>query len=158
MRRVLIHSGKLHYDLLAELEKRDDASSFALVRLEQFYPLPVTEFNAVLARYPGAQLVWVQDEPENQGAWPFINQELVKYLQGRTVYVVSRPAAASPAAGSTKVSAAQQAALIAALNLAEGVSGGTSELDLGPVAVQGKRALLLAGTNVVSCCARHDPA
>jgi 2-oxoglutarate dehydrogenase E1 component len=112
VRRVLMHSGKLHYDLLAELDKRQDAASLALVRLEQFYPLPVTELNAVLDRYPNAELVWAQDEPENQGAWPFINQELVKYLQGRTVRVVSRPAAASPAAGSTKVSAAQQAALV----------------------------------------------
>ena len=111
VRRVLLHSGKLHYDLLAELEKRDDASSFALVRLEQFYPLPTEELTGVLARYPGAQLVWVQDEPENQGAWPFLNQELAKYLD-RPLYVVSRPAAASPAAGSTKVSAAQQALLI----------------------------------------------
>jgi 2-oxoglutarate dehydrogenase E1 component len=57
-------------------------------------------------------VVWVQEEPENQGAWPFLNLELVKHLQGRTLRVVSRPAAASPAAGSTKVSAAQQTALI----------------------------------------------
>ncbi|MEO8095264.1 MAG: multifunctional oxoglutarate decarboxylase/oxoglutarate dehydrogenase thiamine pyrophosphate-binding subunit/dihydrolipoyllysine-residue succinyltransferase subunit, partial [Pseudolysinimonas sp.] len=117
VRRVLMHSGKLHYDLLAELEKlpatgEASAASFALVRLEQFYPLPVDELNAVLNRYPNAELVWAQDEPENQGAWPFINQELVKFLQGRTVRVVSRPSAASPAAGSTKVSAAQQALLL----------------------------------------------
>ncbi|CAN5497709.1 multifunctional oxoglutarate decarboxylase/oxoglutarate dehydrogenase thiamine pyrophosphate-binding subunit/dihydrolipoyllysine-residue succinyltransferase subunit [soil metagenome] len=117
VRRVLMHSGKLHYDMLAELEKlpatgEASAASFALVRLEQFYPLPVDELNAVLNRYPNAELVWAQDEPENQGAWPFINQELVKFLQGRTVRVVSRPSAASPAAGSTKVSAAQQALLL----------------------------------------------
>jgi len=63
-------------------------------------------------------VVWAQDEPENQGAWPFINQELVKFLQGRTVSVVSRPASASPATGSTKRSAAQQTELVAqALNL-----------------------------------------
>jgi 2-oxoglutarate dehydrogenase E1 component len=54
----------------------------------------------------------VQDEPENQGAWPFIDVELVKHLNGRTIRVVSRPASASPATGSSKRSAAQQADLI----------------------------------------------
>jgi 2-oxoglutarate dehydrogenase E1 component len=80
--------------------------------MEQYYPLPVDQLNAVLSRYPGAEVVWVQEEPENQGAWPFLLQELVKHLQGRTLGVVSRPAAASTAAGSTKVSAAQQQVLI----------------------------------------------
>ena len=74
--------------------------------------LDVEGINEALDRYPDAQLVWVQDEPENQGAWPFISLELVKYLEGRTVRVVSRPASASPATGSSKVSAAQQTALI----------------------------------------------
>ena len=72
VKRVLLHSGKIHYDLLAEVEKRDDSGAFALVRMEQFYPLPVAELHAVLDRYPNAELVWVQDEPENQGAWPFM--------------------------------------------------------------------------------------
>ena len=84
------------------------------MRLEQYYPLPVEELNAALRRYPNAEVVWVQDEPENQGAWPFISLELVKYLEGRTVRVVSRPSSASPATGSSKVSAAQQTALIEA--------------------------------------------
>jgi 2-oxoglutarate dehydrogenase E1 component len=112
VRRVLLHAGKLHYDLLNELEKRDDSAAFALVRMEQYYPLPVDQLNAVLGRYPNAEVVWVQEEPENQGAWPFLNQELVKHLQGRTIRVVSRPAAASTAAGSTKVSTAQQTTLL----------------------------------------------
>jgi 2-oxoglutarate dehydrogenase E1 component len=116
VRRILLHAGKLHYDLVAELEKMtpEQQNSFALVRLEQYYPLPVEPLNAALRRYPNAQVVWVQDEPENQGAWPFISLELVKYLEGRTVRVVSRPASASPASGSSKVSSAQQAALIEA--------------------------------------------
>jgi 2-oxoglutarate dehydrogenase E1 component len=113
VRRILLHSGKLHYDLLAELEKRPDvADQFALVRLEQFYPLPTAQLQPVLDRYPNAELVWVQDEPENQGAWPFIDVELVKHLKGRTIRVVSRPASASPATGSSKRSAAQQTELI----------------------------------------------
>jgi 2-oxoglutarate decarboxylase len=113
VRRILLHSGKIHYDLLAELEKRPDAANqIALVRLEQFYPLPTPDLQPVLDLYPNAELVWVQDEPENQGAWPFIDVELVKHLNGRTIRVVSRAASASPATGSSKVSAAQQTALI----------------------------------------------
>jgi 2-oxoglutarate dehydrogenase E1 component len=84
------------------------------VRLEQFYPLPVEQLNAALRRYPSAEVVWVQDEPENQGAWPFISLELVKHLENRQLRVVSRPSSASPASGSSKVSSAQQAALIEA--------------------------------------------
>ncbi|MEO5921007.1 MAG: multifunctional oxoglutarate decarboxylase/oxoglutarate dehydrogenase thiamine pyrophosphate-binding subunit/dihydrolipoyllysine-residue succinyltransferase subunit [Pseudolysinimonas sp.] len=114
VRRILLHAGKLHYDLVAELDKvtPEQRNAFALVRMEQYYPLPIEELNTVLRRYPNAEVVWVQDEPENQGAWPFISLELVKYLEGRTVRVVSRPASASPASGSSKVSAAQQTELI----------------------------------------------
>ncbi len=111
--RILMHSGKIHYDILAELEKKPEvAEQIALVTLEQFYPLPTPQLLPVLDRYPNAELVWVQDEPENQGAWPFIDVELVKHLNGRTIRVVSRPASASPATGSSKRSAAQQAELL----------------------------------------------
>ncbi len=113
VKRVLLHSGKIHYDLLTELGKRDDADSFALVRLEQFYPLPADAVNEVLRRYPGADVMWVQEEPENQGAWPFISFELARRLEGRTISVASRPASAAPATGSTKRSNAEQADLIA---------------------------------------------
>ena len=111
--RVLLHSGKIHYDLLAELDKRDDASSFALVRLEQLYPLASDQLLPVLDRYPNADLMWVQDEPENQGAWPFLAVEFAPQLGGRTLRVSSRAASASPATGSAKRSAAEQTALIA---------------------------------------------
>jgi 2-oxoglutarate dehydrogenase E1 component len=113
VKRVLLHSGKIHYDLLGELERRDDASSFALVRLEQYHPLPQAELEAVLARYPEAEVMWVQEEPLNQGAWPFIDFELVPRLGGRTLAVSARPASASPATGSTKRSQAEQTELIA---------------------------------------------
>ncbi|HWI31310.1 MAG TPA: multifunctional oxoglutarate decarboxylase/oxoglutarate dehydrogenase thiamine pyrophosphate-binding subunit/dihydrolipoyllysine-residue succinyltransferase subunit [Microbacterium sp.] len=111
VKRVLLHSGKIHWDLKAELEKNPNPE-IALVRLEQFYPAPVAELNAVVDRYPNAQLVWVQDEPENQGAWPFIALEVVKHLHGRTIRRVSRAAAASPATGSPKVHAIEHAALM----------------------------------------------
>ncbi|MFT4212136.1 MAG: multifunctional oxoglutarate decarboxylase/oxoglutarate dehydrogenase thiamine pyrophosphate-binding subunit/dihydrolipoyllysine-residue succinyltransferase subunit [Microbacterium sp.] len=109
--RVLLHSGKVHWDLRAELTKNPNPG-IALVRLEQYYPAPVDELNAVLDSYPNAELVWVQEEPENQGAWPFIALEVVKYLHGRTIRLVSRAASASPAAGSAKVHAVEHAALI----------------------------------------------
>ena len=94
-------------------ENRGNATSFALVRLEQYYPLPVDDLSPVLARYPDAEVMWVQDEPANQGAWPFISLELVPALDGRPVSVSARPASASPASGSTKRSAAEQTELIA---------------------------------------------
>ncbi|MFB2555803.1 multifunctional oxoglutarate decarboxylase/oxoglutarate dehydrogenase thiamine pyrophosphate-binding subunit/dihydrolipoyllysine-residue succinyltransferase subunit [Herbiconiux liangxiaofengii] len=110
--KVLLHSGKIHYDLANELQKNPN-DAIALVRLEQFYPLPIEEITSTLAGYPDADLVWVQDEPQNQGAWPFILTELAKHLEGRTISVVSRPSAASPAAGSAKRHAVEQAELIA---------------------------------------------
>ena len=113
VKRVLLHAGKLHYDLLAELEKRDDAQAFALVRLEQFYPLDYAAMNTLLGRYPNADLVWVQEEPENQGAWPFINFDLAPHLEGRTITVASRPASAATATGSSKRSAAEQTEFLA---------------------------------------------
>ncbi|WP_460774889.1 multifunctional oxoglutarate decarboxylase/oxoglutarate dehydrogenase thiamine pyrophosphate-binding subunit/dihydrolipoyllysine-residue succinyltransferase subunit [Microbacterium sp. GXF7504] len=109
--RVLLHAGKIHWDLRSELNKRPN-EKIALVRLEQYYPAPVDELNAVIDSYPNAELVWVQEEPENQGAWPFIALELVKYLHGRTIRVVSRAASASTAAGSAKTHAIEHAALM----------------------------------------------
>jgi 2-oxoglutarate decarboxylase len=111
VKRVLLTSGKIYYDLINELDKRDD-TSIAVVRMEQFYPLPIAELNTILGNYPNADIVWTQDEPENQGAWPFMSIELTKHLLGRTITVASRAASASPATGSTKRSAQEQADLI----------------------------------------------
>ncbi|GAA4060743.1 multifunctional oxoglutarate decarboxylase/oxoglutarate dehydrogenase thiamine pyrophosphate-binding subunit/dihydrolipoyllysine-residue succinyltransferase subunit [Agromyces indicus] len=110
VKRVVFMAGKLYYDLLAELEKHPDPE-VALVRLEQYYPLPAAELKAVADSYPNAELVWAQDEPENQGAWPFFIIETNK-LGPREVRVVARPAAASPATGSAKRHAAEQADLV----------------------------------------------
>ena len=108
----MITDGKIYYDIMAELDKREE-KSIAVVRMEQFYPLPISEINAVLEQYPNADIVWTQDEPQNQGAWPFICLELAKHLKGRTIKVASRPASASPATGSSKRSAQEQIDLIA---------------------------------------------
>jgi multifunctional 2-oxoglutarate metabolism enzyme len=111
VKRVVLTSGKIYYDIIAELDKREN-TDIAVVRMEQFYPLPTADLNAVLRRYPNADIVWTQDEPENQGAWPFICLELAKHLEGRTVKVASRRASASPATGSAKRSAQEQIDLI----------------------------------------------
>ena len=118
VKRVVITSGKIYYDILAEVEKRtaSGANDIAIVRLEQLYPLPAEGLRAVLDSYPNADLVWTQDEPENQGAWPYLwfelSREGARATGGRTIKVASRPASASPATGSSKRSAREQADLI----------------------------------------------
>lgn len=110
VKRVVFVSGKIYYDLAAELEKHPNPE-IAVVRLEQLYPLPKVELKAVADSYPNAELMWAQDEPENQGAWPYFIIETNK-LGPRPVSVVARPPAASPATGSAKRHAAEQAQLV----------------------------------------------
>ena len=103
--RVLIVAGKIYYDLKSEIEKRG-ISTIAVVRMEQFYPFPEDELRFVQARYPSAEFVWVQDEPENQGAWPFVMVDSTRSGLA-PLRVVSRPRSASPATGSSKRSQAE---------------------------------------------------
>jgi len=114
--RVLIAAGKVVYDLAAEREKRGDQQT-AILRLEQYYPLPAADLAAELAKYPGAEVVVVQDEPQNQGGWPFLALnlpgELAALGETRPLHVVARKAAASPSTGSSKKHAVEQAALMA---------------------------------------------
>ena len=113
--RVLLASGKIVHELDAEREKRGDTST-AVVRVEQLYPIPEQEIRDAVASYPGAELFWVQDEPRNQGAWPLMAQWLHEDLCGmgetRPWRVVARKAAASPATGSSKKHATEQAELM----------------------------------------------
>jgi 2-oxoglutarate dehydrogenase E1 component len=115
VKRVVLTSGKIYYDILAEVEKRPE-KDIAIVRLEQLYPLPADALNSTMAQYPNADVVWTQDEPENQGAWPYLWFELGRNggnaIGGRSISVASRPASASPATGSSKRSAHEQADLI----------------------------------------------
>jgi 2-oxoglutarate dehydrogenase E1 component len=111
VKRVLFCSGKVYWDLLAEAEKRNDQTT-AIVRVEQLYPTPVDEIKATYAQYPGAELFWVQDEPANQGPWTYIGLFLPKYMDGQVAQLVSRPASASPATGSAKRHAVEQADLV----------------------------------------------
>jgi 2-oxoglutarate decarboxylase len=112
VRRVLLSSGKVYYDLAAHRAEHE-RNDVALVRVEQLYPLPANEIRAQLDRYPDADVVWVQEEPANQGAWSFMALNLPEHLGGRVLRRLSRRAAASPAVGSSAVHEAQQRELVA---------------------------------------------
>ena len=110
--RVLMCTGRVYWDLLAERARRQDART-AIVRLEQLYPLDEQALGEALAPFPDAQPVWVQNEPANQGAWPFIALNLRNGLAGRPLARIARPASASPATGSSKKHQTEQAAILA---------------------------------------------
>ncbi|MGE5344963.1 MAG: multifunctional oxoglutarate decarboxylase/oxoglutarate dehydrogenase thiamine pyrophosphate-binding subunit/dihydrolipoyllysine-residue succinyltransferase subunit [Acidithiobacillales bacterium] len=118
VRRVVLASGKVFYDLLAAraASGRDDV---ALVRLEQLYPFPGRELGELLRRYPAeADLVWAQEEPQNMGAWHFLRAQLIDGLvEGvgpiRPLRYVGRRPLASPAPGSHRSFEAEQEALVA---------------------------------------------
>ncbi|MBS0959947.1 MULTISPECIES: 2-oxoglutarate dehydrogenase E1 component [Acetobacter] len=114
--RVVLCSGKVYYDLLAE--RRDkELDNVAIVRLEQLYPFPETALAKELKRYPNAEVIWCQEETENGGAWLFADRRiesaltLVKHKAGRPVYV-GRAAAASPATGLARIHAVEQTDLV----------------------------------------------
>ncbi|ROT32266.1 multifunctional oxoglutarate decarboxylase/oxoglutarate dehydrogenase thiamine pyrophosphate-binding subunit/dihydrolipoyllysine-residue succinyltransferase subunit [Micromonospora sp. HM5-17] len=114
VKRVLLCSGKVYYDLVQARVERGITDT-AIIRLEQLYPLPVEEVRAALAQYPNAEdVAWVQEEPANQGAWSFIALNLLEHLEGVRLRRISRPAAAAPAVGSAKMHDVEQAALIEA--------------------------------------------
>ncbi len=118
IKRVVLCSGKVYYDLLEAREKRG-VKNIALVRLEQFYPFPEKPLADELKKYPNAQIIWCQEEPENQGAWLFLDRRIegvlkgIKHKAGRPSYV-GRPEAAAPATGSLKTHNKEQEALLTA--------------------------------------------
>ncbi len=102
VRRVVLCAGKFYYDL-AEYRAKANAHSTAIVRVEQLYPVPHEQLRAELSRYPAdAELVWAQEEPENQGAWPRMALRLPQLL-GRPLSAVTLPASSAPAYGSAKM-------------------------------------------------------
>ena len=109
--RVIFCSGKVYHDLVAERSKLGESST-AIIRLEQLYPFPAKEFAEVAAKHPNANLLWVQDEPANQGPWPFVALTTSEFLEGRTLRRVSRRATASPATGSHHLHEEEQKALL----------------------------------------------
>jgi 2-oxoglutarate dehydrogenase E1 component len=115
VRRIVFCSGKVYYDLL-EQRRLDSITNVALIRLEQLYPFPAMDYQATLNRYPNAaEVVWCQEEPQNQGAWYQIRHRLQEYLHpGQTLLYAGRAGAAAPATGLHDLHVKQQKALVSA--------------------------------------------
>ncbi len=116
IRRVVLCSGKVYYDLLAERDKRE-ADDIYLLRMEQFYPFPAMAMTKELERFKGAEIIWCQEEPKNQGYWSFVEPNIEWVLgkigakHGRPRYV-GRAASASPATGLASRHKMEQEALV----------------------------------------------
>lgn len=116
IKRVVLCSGKVYYDLFEEREKRG-LKDVMILRLEQLYPFPAKALGEELAQYSNADIVWCQEEPYNQGAWSFVDRRIeevliaVKHKAQRPKYA-GRDAAAAPATGLAKRHAAEQAKLV----------------------------------------------
>jgi 2-oxoglutarate dehydrogenase E1 component len=112
IRRVLLCSGKVYYDLIKKREALG-RSDVAILRVERLYPLPTIEISAALAAYPDdIELVWVQEEPANQGAWPFVTLRMQEQQGIRPLSRVSRNASAAPSTGSHNMHDVEQEALL----------------------------------------------
>ncbi|MFJ8730887.1 multifunctional oxoglutarate decarboxylase/oxoglutarate dehydrogenase thiamine pyrophosphate-binding subunit/dihydrolipoyllysine-residue succinyltransferase subunit [Streptomyces bauhiniae] len=121
VRKVVFCSGKVYYDLEAGRQKRG-ATDTAIIRIERLYPLPGAEVQAEVNKYPNAEkYLWVQEEPANQGAWPFIALNLIDHLDlavgadvpaGERLRRISRAHGSSPAVGSAKRHQAEQEQLV----------------------------------------------
>jgi len=103
IRRVILCSGKVYYDLLDAREKKG-VNDVYILRLEQFYPWPIKSLSTELARFPNAELVWCQEEPKNMGGWTFVDPWIELTLEKMSIKMkraryVGRPASASTAAG-----------------------------------------------------------
>ena len=113
VKRVLACSGKVYYDLVKKREEKGD-NDVAIIRVEQLYPFPHKAFAAELKKYPNAtEIVWCQDEPQNQGAWFFIQHNIHEnMLDGQRLGYSGRAASASPAVGYSHLHQEQQKALV----------------------------------------------
>jgi 2-oxoglutarate dehydrogenase E1 component len=116
VKRVVLCSGKVYYDLFEERAKRETKDVFFL-RLEQLYPFPHKALKTELARFPQAEIVWCQEEPRNMGAWSFVAPEIENVLdelghKARRPRYVGRPTAASTATGLLKRHQREQALLV----------------------------------------------
>ncbi|GAA3219041.1 multifunctional oxoglutarate decarboxylase/oxoglutarate dehydrogenase thiamine pyrophosphate-binding subunit/dihydrolipoyllysine-residue succinyltransferase subunit [Streptomyces thermocoprophilus] len=121
VRKVVFCAGKVYYDLEAERKKRG-VTDTAIIRIERLYPLPGAELQAEIKKYPNAEkYLWAQEEPANQGAWPFIALNLIDHLDlavgadippGERLRRISRPHSSSPAVGSAKRHQAEQEQLV----------------------------------------------
>jgi 2-oxoglutarate decarboxylase len=112
VRKVLLCSGKVYYDLVKHRDEKRITDT-AIVRVERLYPLATNEIFRAVASFGNAELRWVQEEPANQGAWPFMGLALVDAL-GQPLHRVSRPASSAAATGSAHAHELEQRALVAA--------------------------------------------
>ena len=115
VQRLVFCSGKVYYDL-AQTRREKKIKQVAIIRLEELYPFPVGDFARTIARYKKAsEIVWCQEEPQNQGAWYQIRHRLQEPLgEQHQLYYAGRPGAAAPASGIHALHAMQQQALVAA--------------------------------------------
>jgi 2-oxoglutarate dehydrogenase E1 component len=113
--RVVFCSGKVYFDL-AEFRRNESLSGVAIVRIEELYPFPIEEYARVIARYKNAkEIVWCQEEPQNQGAWYQIRHRLQEPLSPlHQLFYAGRPGAAAPASGIHALHVRQQQALVSA--------------------------------------------
>ena len=107
-RKVVFCSGRLYFDI-AEIRKKQENSDVALVRIEQLYPYPAKQVEAILKKYKGAEVAWAQEEPENNGAWQYLTSRTEHFKNAK---LISRKFAASPATGYAKLHAKEQEAII----------------------------------------------
>jgi 2-oxoglutarate dehydrogenase E1 component len=123
VRRLIFASGKVAVDLLTSAD-RDKARDVAVCRVEQIYPLPVRDMVGVIESYPSLEeILWVQEEPENMGAWEFVRPSLEGLVGSRRMAVLARPRSSSPAEGSASQHSSNQSKLVAqALDLRSHVS------------------------------------
>ena len=148
VRRVVFCSGKVYFDLL-KTRRKDGIRDVALVRIEQLYPFPAQEYRATLERYPGVrEIVWCQEEPQNQGAWYQIRHRLQEPVERRwPLLYAGRAPAAAPATGITKIHHNQQLALVdAALHATVSEKSARRTARLKPDAAGASRARKAAAT------------
>lgn len=107
IQRVVFCSGKIYYDLIDHRKKVEAEHSIAIVRIEELYPLPKKELNTILQRYPNAEYMFVQEEPENMGPWHYIDAQFRDELDVTLTRVTRRPCA-SPAVASNKMHTIEQ--------------------------------------------------
>jgi 2-oxoglutarate dehydrogenase E1 component len=110
---VVLVTGKVFYDLAAALDKQSGAK-VKVVRLEELYPFPEQALSQALQGSKPERVLWVQEEPQNMGAWSFVSPYLTSFF-GQAAQYIGRPAAASPATGSSKAHAREQQAIISAV-------------------------------------------
>ncbi len=108
VKKLILCTGKIYYDLVAKRKDLSKEKEVAIVRLEQLYPFPKTQMDAILEKYKGTELMWVQEEPGNMGAWQYI----LSFMYKSGIALVSRKTSASPATGFKKKHDMEQEAVL----------------------------------------------